>query len=410
MEGRCVNYKKGRIYIAGIVFSIIIICCGVKIKDCVYIKRCGGSLPLRISYQDISSSLIPRDSFVNPRVRLISALRHNKKSRLLLRMDDNQIGRQIRQYISDDRGMTWQSVDWPVLRQSDAKLDNSPSIPRLASHVDGQVMYECHSICEDGFPVSTDGGKTWTHTNPVLSSGEVIHQIQLMDTGMHFASRVYARIWMEKNEATPAIYFGNNIPVDYDFRVGVSDDYGRHFKLLPQGIIMLVESRKNHLMRYGLILSSNFNVSYMREKDVEECLAVSKDEGKSWEVMEGSLDVRQKRYERRKSNPIEIRTWKKYSNDYEWPGTLRPLQIESDPKHQGYIYLLMSTGLYFSRDMGNTFRLSSLTDGWRTAVDRIAVDPLDGRYIYATVGLGKFYRSSDYGCTWELMPLPVMPE
>jgi len=404
-----VNHKKGRIFIAGIIFIIITICCYVKIKDCVYINKCGGSLPLRLSYQDISSLIVPIDAHFIPRVRLISIVQYNKKSRLLFQMDDNMIGKQIRQYISDDRGMTWQDVDWPVLRQSDIKPENTP---RLASHVDGRIMYECYRTCKDGFPVSTDNGKTWTHVNPVLSNGDDIPRIQLMDTGMHLASRVYARIWMEPDKAEPAIYLGDLIPVDCDFRIGVSDDYGRNFSLLPDGIVMLAESRNNPLMRYGLIISSYFNVSYTRDPDVErnECLAVSKDEGKSWKVMEGSLDVRQKRYERRKSNPIEIRTWKKYSTDYEWPGYLRPMQIESDPKHQGYVYLLMSTGLYFSRDTGKTFRLSSLTEGWSSAVDRIAVDPLDGRYIYATVGSRKFYRSSDYGCTWELMPLPPFPQ
>jgi len=106
----------------------------------------------------------------------------------------------------------------------------------------------------------------------------------------------------------------------------------------------------------------------------------------------------------------DIRSWKEYPDDrrfyYSGPEVM---QIESDPNNPEWIYILTYKGLYISRDMGKTFELANLARGWIRSIDRIAVDPLDGRYLYATVNLGKIFRSSDYGNTWELIRLPPVP-
>ena len=80
-------------------------------------------------------------------------------------------------------------------------------------------------------------------------------------------------------------------------------------------------------------------------------------------------------------------------------------QIESDPEDADCIYVLTEKGLYLSRDAGKSFRLAALAEGRIKAIDRLAVDPGDGRYLYAIVDLGQLYRSSDYGCTWQKMGL-----
>ena len=410
-------YKLGNIkgirFVVSAVFLMSITCCYVKTTDCSYIKQCGASLPLTINFnaQDNLLTIQNNKSFPDPTVQLLSVLKYDDKSQLLFRLDEGRIEGQIRQYLSYDQGSTWQDVDRPLLGQSDVKSSYST---RLVSHVDDRILYECYFVCKDGFPASTDGGETWTHVNPVLSNGNIIHAIQLMDTGMHLASRVYARIWTNVNTERIVISPADKIPFDYDFYIGVSDDYGGSFSLLPYGIVMLAESRNNPLIRYGLILSSNFNVSYKGEldNDVVECLAVSKNEGKSWEMMEGGLDViRQNLYHNRSTGKARI--WRQYPHpeDDEKLAIVRPVQIESDPRRPGYIYVFTSTGLYFSRDTGKTFRFANLPDnGWLLAIDRIAVDPFDGRYLYAIVNMEKFYRSSDYGCTWELMSLPDFPQ
>ena len=413
------NIKVGLSCIAIIFIAGIAIFFYAKIKDCVYINICGDSLPLKIRYTWRYPTNDAEYLFV-PNVRLLFVSKYNNRSTLLFLREQSTllylpeglkpIG-QVQQYISDDRGITLQNVDFPLLWQSDIKSNSA----RLVSHVDHQTIYECSYKCKAGFPLSTDGGKTWTHVFPILSNGDAINEIQLMDTGMHLASRVYARIWMDTNKI-PGINFEDVYRDSYEYRIGVSDDYGRHFKLLPPGIMMLVESRKNQLIRYGLLVSSDFNISYnvssMKGTVVEDirCLALSKDEGETWEVMEGSRDIVLRPIYRRRTNPEDMRSWKQYQDDEEWLMGGLITQIESDPKYSGYVYVLTSAGLFFSRDNGKTFRYANLAHGLFDSIDRIAVDPLDGRYIYATVGMKEFYRSSDYGCTWTQMPLPPFPK
>ena len=39
-------------------------------------------------------------------------------------------------------------------------------------------------------------------------------------------------------------------------------------------------------------------------------------------------------------------------------------------------------------------------------IDKIAIDPIDGEYIFAAVNEDTIFKSGDYGCTWEKMKLP----
>ena len=304
-------------YITFIIFTIIAIHYYVKIKECVYINKCGDSLPLKIRYTWRYPINDAEYLFV-PNVRLLFVSKYNNRSTLLFLREQSTLFYlpeglkpivQVQQYISDDRGITLQNVALPLLWQSDIKSNSA----RLVSHVDHQTIYECSYKCKAGFPLSTDGGKTWTHVNPILSNGDAINEIQLMDTGMHLASRVYARIWVDTNKI-PGINFDDVYRDSYDYRIGVSDDYGRHFRLLPPGIGMLVESRNKPLIRYGLIISSDFNISYnvssMKETAVEKdiCLAISKDEGETWEVLEGSREIISRKLYQRWSNPEDIRS------------------------------------------------------------------------------------------------------
>jgi hypothetical protein len=279
-------------------------------------------------------------------------------------------------YISQNRGETWQKVDgkWGY-----TNLKQWSEADRLMSRMDCRVLYDCYYKCKNGFGMSTDGGKAWTHINPVVQGGSAIYKIELIETGINSASRLYARIWMDENKGP---------------RVGVSNDYGRHFELLPEGILEIVESRANPSIWYG--------------KRKETRLIESNDSGKTWTIMEGSKEFWQPLYENYKRRTLQ--SWKQYPDDQDQEIRSNIMQIESDPTHPDWIYVLTYKGLYISRDRGKTFRLSSLAYGWIDSIDRIAVDPLDGRFIYAMVDLGKFYRSSDYGCSWELMKPPPFPQ
>jgi len=72
-------------FIADAVFIITMAFCYVKIKDSVYIKQCGDKLPLKISFNGSYGNNGP---FPNPTVKLLSVLKYDNKSRLLLRSEE----------------------------------------------------------------------------------------------------------------------------------------------------------------------------------------------------------------------------------------------------------------------------------------------------------------------------------
>jgi hypothetical protein len=42
------------------------------------------------------------------------------------------------------------------------------------------------------------------------------------------------------------------------------------------------------------------------------------------------------------------------------------------------------------------------------SVGEIAVNPVDGRHIFASVKTTELYHSSDRGCTWKKLALPMV--
>jgi len=361
-------------------------------------KVCGESLPQKIRYKGSPTMDNSAPRFRPLEIAMLSIKPDGDKSVLLFHVLRILIDKknEVKQLISTDRGMTWNTVDWlfGYGNLGDMRGHWVFGKDKRMSHIDFRVIYDCYYKCKDGFPVSIDGGKTWTHVKPVLEDGGSIEEIELIDTGMHSVSRLYARIQSGK-----------------DVRIGVSDDYGRSFRLFQKGLDDIVESRASSSVLYGRMNRPYFESTGLKAFDDEfSRLGVSKDGGKSWKVMKGSLEITGHKIYRSATDREENRSWRQYPDDEEWPVSDGIMQIESDPKHPEYVYVLTTRGLYISRDTGKTFYLSSLAKGWLYSIDRIAVDPLDGRYLYAVVDIEKFYRSSDYGCTWELMPPPVLPE
>jgi hypothetical protein len=336
----------------------------------LYCGECGKSLPAKIRYRISSPYTQVPPLFPNPTIRMLSILSYKDKSTILVRFEKPIKEKNINQYISNDRGETWHIVDWKLGFEN---LRHWEGTERMMSRIDHRVIYDCYFKCKNGFDRSTNGGKSWVHIEPFMLGGSAIDEILLLDTGIHAVSRLYAKVWINNEK---------------EARFAVSNDYGSSFELLPTKIQRIVESRANESVWYGEMRNING-------------LFVSKDEGKNWELMDGSKEFWQPLYTN--SRKEEIRSWKRYPDDKEWPPAEAIIQIESDPTHWDWIYILTFKGLYISRDAGKSFRLSSLAQGWVKSIDRIAVDPLDGRYLYAVVDLGKFYRSSDYGCSWVQM-------
>jgi len=434
-----VNHKKGRIYIVSIIFIIITICCYVKIKDCVYIKKCGDSIPLKLIYE--FSPSVTECPPPYPLVNMLSVLLSNNESTIMIEVSpaltvehcisfasmynisDNTSDfatdnvNMTSMFKSSDHGKTWQGVngEWKKNIKGGITLGWRRQLdPRiLMSNINYHVLYDCGFNCKDGFRLSLDNGETWKDIAPKFPDGETIENIVLVETGMHSSSRLYAKIW-------------NNNGYKYHYRMAVSNDYGYHFEMLPWEIQEIVESRANPLRMYARIYLPLYSVFEEQQRSIKGDaytkfnhlnMVFSNDGGKTWELMEGAGELEPRLYNRRSDSenihilnqyPANVSTWKQYNDDEEFK-LLHEIQwqIESDPTHPDWIYVLKPSGLYISRDAGKTFRLSSLAKEKLFSIDRIAVDPLDSRYLYAVVDMKNLYRSSDYGCTWELITHPL---
>jgi len=330
--------------------------------------ECGIDLASKINYVPGASSSIPA-MYPSPNAILLAVLPGEHSPTILIRVEDHNTAAQ---YISYDRGQNWQLCNW---RLGYSNIPKRSRYSLLMSHIDQRVLYDCYFQCKDSYRVSTDGGTSWAQVDPTVSDEEKVTEVKPLNTGMHFSARIYAQILD---------------PLRRVFTAAVSDDYGRSFRLLSTQVEWLTESRANNDVLFG-ILSNND-------------LAISKDRGLSWMPMLGSKKLRSPIYR----NPLlrYIRSWKENADDVEFSSVQDVDQIDSDPKNWEWIYVLTYKGLYISRNAGQTFRLASLAQGRLNSIDDVAVDPMDGRFLYAMVDLGEFYRSTDHGCSWHRMPLP----
>ena len=389
-------------------------------------------LSTKTRYQ-LGASVFNLSNFPEPTIRLISIFPSGKKAFIVFRSSI----RQSLFFASDDRCETWftgvsqwmSDMDQWIKTaketgQEEVKLFIGSNLKQgshdrginepLMSRIDNRILYDCpYDNCIEELRISNNAGISWIKSNPVLSDNSDISEMHLLTTGLHSANRLYA-VMQIRNE------YGI-----LEKRVAVSNDNGRYFDLLPWEVRNVAESWADPLVLYGEIyipysrvfanIRGQLSPKSVKSVQYEQIcdkpwLAVSKDAGKTWELAAGSREIYQELYEGKttigNARP-EIRSWQEYPDDRKFFYTgPEVMQIESDPKHPEWIYVLTYKGLYISKNMGETFKLVNLMPGWIRSVDRIAVDPLDGRYLYATVDMGKIYRSSDYGCSWELMPLP----
>jgi hypothetical protein len=230
--------------------------------------------------------------------------------------------------------------------------------------------------------MSKDGGQSWQEVSCSVSAKEGIKALRLIAVGQHSESRVYASIG----------FMGPGWASGWTFCR--SNDYGKTFTILSNGVVnQVVESRSNPNLLIGMT------------GDKPE-ITMSKDGGIHWTNIGGGVVVEPIIEEF--GYPKVFRTWKE-NKIFGWfdISVVHPvIQIETDPLDENTFYCLTYKGIYVTRDLGKTFRLLPLAIEYMHGVNSFAVDPVDGRFIYATVKQSDLYRSTDRGCTWNRLELP----
>lgn len=276
-------------------------------------------------------------------------------------------------YISLDRGKNWDQID----NSDDAiKISNIPvrkdAIGRFFNSPDSATIYQFNpsSHCIDS--VSSNAGKTWANVVSRLENGRSISECLPIGVYGEHGERIY--IWIyDKNSKG----------------LWVSNDYGQNFRFLTSTVYYVVESPSNPSVMYGI---------------GDDTLQKSRDGGKNWERVPGSEFM---------FRPVfigsdgEYRNWNEGGMGREngYPYRIEHLQI--DPQNTDIFYILTCKGLFRSTDGGKSFVLLPLGADKLSWIDKIAVDPIDGKYLYAQCGMNSLYRSNDYGCSWIKLKAPL---
>lgn len=222
------------------------------------------------------------------------------------------------------------------------------------------------------YEISRNGGKFWKVIHPKSEKNSPFEDIHIMATSGNKANRVYAT-------ATEFREIG----------IYVSEDYGETFKRL--------------LNRSGFIYESQSDPSTLFSLS-EKGIIISNDNGKHWNAMSNTAEMISPFYS--DTRGFGMQTWmdNNHKRIIDWRPNL--IQIVTDPQNKNAIYILTYKGLYRSLDGGGSFILLPLADDKICEIQKIAVDPIDGRCLYAASGRNDFYKSTDYGCSWKRIELP----
>jgi hypothetical protein len=244
-----------------------------------------------------------------------------------------------------------------------------------------QSMADAKTIFRPGknksyYEISRNGGRSWKVIQPKLEGIRPLGDIRIIASSGNNASRVYAT-------ATESGEIG----------IYISEDFGETFKLLLRRSDFLYESQSNP--------STLFSIS-------EKGIIVSPDNGRKWNLMINTTEMMSPFYADLEG--LSMQTWmdSKHKQRIDWSPNL--IQIIADSNNKNAIYILTFKGLYRSLDGGDTFLLLPLADDKICEIQKIAVDPIDGRCLYAAVGKDGFYKSTDYGCSWRKIKLPFVAD
>jgi hypothetical protein len=304
------------------------------------------------------------------RLTLISLQRKNKLSRIMLNMDRKG-------YASYDHGQSWHKEITPLSCRQYATMDTAGGVC-IISNSDPNVLYRIVNDPRQRGQIekSFDAGHSWRRIRSKTSKGNYLGSIQLVGTGALNSKRVYAQISAVGEHG-----------------VYISENSGETFSPLLNWGRYVVECRASAAVLFSI-------------KD--DAIVVSNDRGISWNVMESSRTIFSPLFMKTTElqhggREIKLRSWRE-NDDVGWKTKVK--QIETDPKDPATFYVLSSVGLFRSMDAGQSYWLLPLAENRVNAIDMVAVDPLNGRYLFAIVSGAHLFRSSDYGCSWQEIRLP----
>lgn len=281
---------------------------------------------------------------------------------------------------SHDRGTTWSSrsephsttmlnfEDWPDI--VDSPTDSSVTYERLRAHWQPGESRKWYRV-------TRDGGSTWENLVPVLEAGMRYDEMRIYHASWQVTSRVYAVFWLSSG--------GGGI--------FVSDDYGKHFRLVTKEVVIAVESQSDASIMYGLTGYSS-----------KDSLRVSTDGGTTWHTSPAAQDAFSSMFG--DGTTYQLKTWEYRADLQEWSPLVTVQQIATDADNPSVFYLQSFKGLFRSSDEGKTFVLLQIGADKVYGILDFGADVIQSGTLYATTSDGEFYRSFDFGCSWQLVHLP----
>lgn len=285
-----------------------------------------------------------------------------------------------RWFSTADRGRTWEQLSRVPCRSIGDYANPSNC---LRSRAASTILYKSRQSDNGTYlERSMNGGLTWIAFAPMIVDAEGVKRYQLLDTSPSDAGRVYARIITNRSSS---------------FDIYVSNDYANTFAPLSRPLLFVTESQADSTRLYGLRWSAS-------DYDQIE-LVTSADGGVTWLERPAARVTFSPFY--RDHRTRAVRSWRDSDRDEPILPLYPVYQMECDVIDANVLYILSFKGLFMSEDGGNSFLLLPLATDKLMAIDAIAIDPKDPKLLYAGFNMSQILWSSDRGCHWQQINLPV---
>ena len=310
-------------------------------------------------------------------LRIVSIEKHNSGSvfRISIHKPKNS-----EYFFSTDNGRSWQP-DSSEMNYC-GNLNKYPNYEHVASNNARTLFWQNSNIFK--IVVSEDKGKSWK-TIEIPSNIETrIGGIKVASVSPHDDNRIYVFIRYSTGR------------IEADYGIYQVDSRAKTVIKIADNISYMIESRANPKTVIGTTSFSRENVTYTE-------IIVSKDGGLTWN--KAKEDIVPNYYYIGENTASLIRQ----SPSDRFRNLPRPIeQIESDPDDPDTFYVVTWSGVFVTNNLGESFRILPIAHEYLHGVDEIAVNPVDGRHIFAAVKATDLYHSDDRGCTWKKLELPTI--